>query len=59
MRVMVYKAREGKRTVLLLPSVRSRQRPMVLRGLPREDLAASVGSALRSFSKPEPPEEGR
>lgn len=46
MRVMVYKQTDGKRTVLLMPSIKSGKRPVVVKGLDREGLKAGVAQAL-------------
>lgn len=54
MRVMVYKARDGKRDVLVLPSVKSKERPTSLRGLNRADVKGAVAEVLAARgSQPE------
>lgn len=46
MRVMVYKARDGVRDILLLPSAAARRGPVLLPGLEKVDVRSKVKGAL-------------
>lgn len=52
MRVLVYKAKEGKQDVLVQPSLGQGKPPVLLKGLTRENLKQEVAKAVADATPP-------